>query len=54
MFVRLIRMVGLIDTGVIMVQAPPEGATSSLGECSMGLIVGGTSLGRERVRDPSL
>jgi hypothetical protein len=50
MFVRLIQMVGLRDTGVILVQAT-GGRYVQFREVfymSRGLVVGGTSLGRER------
>jgi hypothetical protein len=56
MFVHLIRMVGLRDTVVILVQAP-RGPYVQFGEVfykPRGLVVGGTSLGREREQVPSL
>jgi hypothetical protein len=57
MFVRLIRMIGLRDTGIILVQAPWGCPMSSLNRCTIcpqGLVVGGTSSGRERESVPSL
>jgi hypothetical protein len=53
----MIRMVGLRDTYIILVQALRGFPMSSSGRCSIcpqGLVVGGTSLGRERERVPSL
>jgi hypothetical protein len=50
-------MVGLRDTGIILVQAPRGCPMSSSGRCSIcphGLVVGDTSLGRERERVPSI
>jgi hypothetical protein len=50
-------MVGLRDTEIILVQAPKGCPTSSAGKCSVcphGLVVGDTSLSRERERVPSL
>jgi hypothetical protein len=50
-------MVGLKETEIILVQASSGSPTSSSGRCSIcpqGLVVGDTSLGRERERVPSL
>jgi hypothetical protein len=56
MFVHLIRMVGLRDRGVILVQASgcPTSSSEECSICPRGLVVGGTSFGRERECVPGL